>query len=111
MLGDEARLCLAEQHPAILHELRVVRLGCERRVGCLDAVEPDLTDAVPAGSGRRPLFDHAEPEAADTGQLLHEFGVRSHPVLEERFTSELGMATDEADALDHRVLVFISRTP
>ena len=101
MLGDEARLRLAEERLPVLDEERPVRLGGERCLGRLDAVEPDLADAVPGRLRGRPLLDEAEAETAEPGQLPHDVRMRPQPVGAERLTGEIGMPPDEADSLDH----------
>ena len=64
VLLDEARLHPAEERRAILGEQRADGLRGEGGLRRLDAVEPELADAVPRRLLRRPALHDAEAQAA-----------------------------------------------
>ena len=101
VLLDEAPLRLAEEERAVGDQPADVGLGAEGGFGGLDAVEPDLADAVPMGLLRVPARHRAEAKPAEAGETADDVGMRTHPVGEELLVGHAGLAADEADALDH----------
>src|SRR5579863_3559389 len=100
---NEAGLRLAHEFLPVLDQHGPKRLGCESLLRRLDAVEPDLADAIPGGLLGRPALHLAEAQSADSGQLPHDVGMRSGPVREEFLAAHAVLAPEEAHALDHQV--------
>lgn len=103
MLFDEAILQLGKAARSILSELRLVRLGRERRLRILDRVEPELADTVPSGFRRRPRLYDAEAKPAKTGELLRNLRVRAHPMSDEVFAAHALAPPHKADPLNQNV--------
>src|SRR6186997_1583370 len=76
VLLDEAPLRLAEEEGAVGDQPADVGLGAKRGLGGLDAVEPDLADAVPGLVLRMPTGDRTKAQTAEAGEAAHDVGMR-----------------------------------
>src|SRR2546428_9385350 len=99
-LGDEIHLVATQELRAVQAEETLDWLGCEGRPGVLDAIEPQLPDAVPLAIGSG-LHNRIESKASQILQLADDLQVRSHPVGMEVLDRHPLLALDQADPLDH----------